>query len=135
MTEAKEIKKREEGRRREKESSPCVSRGNYRCRFVLPLATWLNSFPSSLCPSLVSLGRYRQSCVCVHACGCVSVCSDPCLSVEGGKSENLHNKLKKEGRGRRINRREKWSLLKGDSIFDIRPRVIEKMYVETNWSF
>lgn len=85
-------------RRREKESSLCISGGNYRCRFALPLATWLNSFPSSLCPSPVPLGRYIQ--ICVYARVCMFVCVCTCVNVEGGKSGNLHNKLGEE-RGER----------------------------------
>ena len=45
-------------------------------------------------------------CVCVCVCACVCVCKRErereCLSVEGGKSGNLHNKLgKKEGKGKK----------------------------------
>lgn len=84
-----------------KESFLCVSRGNYRCRFALPLATWLNSFPSSLCPSLVPLGSQRQNCMSVCYCVCV------CMNVEGGKSGNLHNKLgKKRGEKKSMQKRK-----------------------------
>lgn len=81
---------RRRGHQPQKEStgSLSISGGNYRCRFALPLATWLNSFPSSLCPSRCPWGAAR-GCVCVFVC------------VEGGKSGSLHNKLeKKEGRGK-----------------------------------
>lgn len=56
---------------------------------------------------------------------CVRVFLNPCLSCEEGKSENLHNKLKKEG----CLRKEK-GVLKREPVFDKRPQVENVCYVD-----
>lgn len=62
----------------------------------------------------------EELCVCVHTC----LCTCACLSVEGGKSENLHNKLEKKGVKRNESMKKSGTVLENGKldcicVFDI----------------